>query len=190
MCIYSFVYMYIMATHSSILAWEIPWMEKPGRLWSMGSQRVRHDWTTSLHFIYSDCFLMQVITRYWVFFPVLYNRTLLFSTLYIIACICYSHIPNLFRPFLFPLISKFAFYVWVCFCFINKFIWIICSFIKFQVSQYESYFLNSFTLLSLMTSSLQGWNGEDSVTIPVNLSQTSRHPSCLANQGPLRGNPA
>ena len=32
-----------MATHSSILAWRIPWTEKPGGLWSMGSQRVRHD---------------------------------------------------------------------------------------------------------------------------------------------------
>ena len=32
-----------MATHSRILAWEIPWMEEPGRLQSMGSQRVRHD---------------------------------------------------------------------------------------------------------------------------------------------------
>ena len=32
-----------MATHSSILAWEIPWTEKPGRLQSMGSQRVGHD---------------------------------------------------------------------------------------------------------------------------------------------------
>ena len=31
------------ATHSSILAWKIPWMEEPGRLQSMGSQRVRHD---------------------------------------------------------------------------------------------------------------------------------------------------
>ena len=29
-----------MATHSSILAWEIPWTEEPDRLWSMGSQRV------------------------------------------------------------------------------------------------------------------------------------------------------
>jgi len=27
-----------MATHSSILAWRIPWIEEPGRLWSMGSQ--------------------------------------------------------------------------------------------------------------------------------------------------------
>ena len=32
-----------MATHSSILAWRIPWMEKPGGLQSMGSQRVRHN---------------------------------------------------------------------------------------------------------------------------------------------------
>ena len=32
-----------MATHSSILAWRIPWTEEPGRLQSRGSQRVRHD---------------------------------------------------------------------------------------------------------------------------------------------------
>ena len=32
-----------MATHSSALAWKIPWMEEPGRLQSMGSQRVGHD---------------------------------------------------------------------------------------------------------------------------------------------------
>ena len=32
-----------MASHSSILAWRIPWTEKPGRLQSMGSQRIRHD---------------------------------------------------------------------------------------------------------------------------------------------------
>ena len=32
-----------MATHSSILAWQIPWMEEPGGLQSKGSQRVGHD---------------------------------------------------------------------------------------------------------------------------------------------------
>ena len=32
-----------MSTHSSILAWEIPWTEEPGGLQSMGSQRVRND---------------------------------------------------------------------------------------------------------------------------------------------------
>ena len=37
-----------MASHSNTLAWKIPWMEEPGRLQSMGSLRVRHDWETSL----------------------------------------------------------------------------------------------------------------------------------------------
>ena len=37
-----------MATHSSILPWKTPWTEEPGRLQSMGSQRVGHDWVTSL----------------------------------------------------------------------------------------------------------------------------------------------
>ena len=37
-----------MTTHSSTLAWTIPWTEEPGRLQSMGSLRVGHDWTTSL----------------------------------------------------------------------------------------------------------------------------------------------
>ena len=37
-----------MAPHSSALTWKIPWMQEPGRPQSMGSLRVRHDWTTSL----------------------------------------------------------------------------------------------------------------------------------------------
>ena len=37
-----------MATYSSTIAWKIPWMEEPGRLQSMRSLRVRHDWVTSL----------------------------------------------------------------------------------------------------------------------------------------------
>ena len=43
-----------LATHSSTLAWKIPWTEECGRLQSMGSQRVRHDWATSLHFIHKN----------------------------------------------------------------------------------------------------------------------------------------
>ena len=38
-----------MTTHSSILAWRIPWTEEPGRLQSMGSQRVEHDRTIITH---------------------------------------------------------------------------------------------------------------------------------------------
>ena len=37
-----------MVPHSSTLAWKSPWVEEPGRLRSMGSLRVRHDWATSL----------------------------------------------------------------------------------------------------------------------------------------------
>ena len=36
-----------MAAHSNMLAWRIPWTEEPGKLQSMGSQRVGHDWETS-----------------------------------------------------------------------------------------------------------------------------------------------
>ena len=39
-----------LATHCSTLAWKIPWTEEPGRLQSMGLQRVGHNWATSLHF--------------------------------------------------------------------------------------------------------------------------------------------
>ena len=38
-----------MATHSSILAWRIPWTEEPQGLQSMGSQRVGHDWATNTY---------------------------------------------------------------------------------------------------------------------------------------------
>ena len=43
-----------MAAHSSTLTWKIPWMEEPVRLQSMGSQRVGHDWVTSLFSFYSS----------------------------------------------------------------------------------------------------------------------------------------
>ena len=47
MCVYIYIYIYntekAMATHSSTLAWKIPWMEEPGRLQSLGSLRVGHD---------------------------------------------------------------------------------------------------------------------------------------------------
>ena len=44
-----------MATHSGILAWIIPWTEEPSGLESTGSQRVGHDWATSLSLSFSHC---------------------------------------------------------------------------------------------------------------------------------------
>ena len=43
------------ATHSSILAWKIPWIEEPGRLQSIGQQRVRHDWAHMYLWLLSTC---------------------------------------------------------------------------------------------------------------------------------------
>ena len=42
-----------MGTNSSTFAWKIPWTEEPGKLQSIGSQRVGHDWATSLYYLYS-----------------------------------------------------------------------------------------------------------------------------------------
>ena len=55
-----------MAPHSSTLVWKIPWMEEPGRLPSMGSRRVRHDWATSL-----SLFTFMYWRRKWQPTPVL-----------------------------------------------------------------------------------------------------------------------
>ena len=49
-----------MATHSSILVWEIPWTEEPGGLQSMGLQRVRHDWEPKQQLQYSESVLLQL----------------------------------------------------------------------------------------------------------------------------------
>ena len=52
-----------MATHSSILAWKIPRTEKPGRLQSMGLQRVGHDWATSLTFVFKTLYNFRLFTN-------------------------------------------------------------------------------------------------------------------------------
>jgi len=59
-----------MGTQSSILAWRIPWTEEPGGLQSMGSQRVRHDWATSLtHSLYSHTTLYPYLLCLFVLQP-------------------------------------------------------------------------------------------------------------------------
>ena len=44
-----------MASHSSVLAWRIPWKGEPGRLQSMGSQRVGHDWVSKHMYLCTFC---------------------------------------------------------------------------------------------------------------------------------------
>ena len=49
-----------MATHSSILAWRIPWTEEPGGVQSMGSQRVGHNWSDLVHTYYRGTWVWSV----------------------------------------------------------------------------------------------------------------------------------
>ena len=52
-----------METHSSTLAWKIPWTEESCRLQSMGSQRVRHDWVTSLLYFFNRCVVIHHVLK-------------------------------------------------------------------------------------------------------------------------------
>ena len=56
-----------MATHSSILAWRIPWTEEPGGLQSVGSQRVGHAWATNTFTLLVLNFYIALF-RSWLFF--------------------------------------------------------------------------------------------------------------------------
>ena len=76
-----------MVTHSSTLAWRIPWTEELGGLQSTGSQRVRHDWVTSLslHFHYVNS---QNLGTTWV---LLYPSCFInycFFLLCVCVCVC------------------------------------------------------------------------------------------------------
>ena len=67
-----------MATHFSILAWEVPWTEKPGELQSMGLQRVGNDWSDSAH-------SMHTYTHIYMYYRRITKRD----------CRCYSEAKNL-----------------------------------------------------------------------------------------------
>ena len=66
-----------MATHSSTLAWKIPWTKEPGRLQSLESQRVGHDSVTSLHFF------MQLFHPLCNFKITIYGNVLFFLCQYV-----------------------------------------------------------------------------------------------------------
>ena len=85
-----------MATHSSTLAWKIPWTEEPGRLQSMGSQRVGHDWACVCIYIYiythTHTLMSQFFYRdfYWFIFPFTDSEVLFIYKWYaVMPCISY-----------------------------------------------------------------------------------------------------
>ena len=54
-----------LATHSRVLAWEIPWTVEPGELSSMGSQRVRHDFVNKQQ-QHSFIYIFKIVAKYFV----------------------------------------------------------------------------------------------------------------------------
>ena len=82
-----------MDTDSSILAWRIPWTEKPGGLYSMGSQKVEHDWAIHFH-----------IHKY----IKLYIYYITFSSIYITEWLCCTEEINIANQ----IYSKKLIYLW------------------------------------------------------------------------------
>ena len=70
------VLFYGTVTHSSTLAWKIPWTEEPGRLQSMGLQRVGHDWATKLSFLSENSKSQDI---HWLWKNSLYNLVVKFE---------------------------------------------------------------------------------------------------------------
>ena len=97
-----------MATHSSILAWRIPWTEEPGGLQSMGSQRVGHDWSNLAHtFIISVCMYLLCI-YVWIYLLSIYLS---------IICVCKYvciHIFIIYRVHNVFIIYELNIYVYRC----------------------------------------------------------------------------
>ena len=149
--IYIYIYIYIftlekeMATHSSVLAWRIPGAGEPVGLPSVGSHRVRHDWSDLAAAV------QQSLSYKYIFFSIYHG---IYRTLFICPMYTSVHllIPNL-KSFLPPppaspitswqpqVCSR---YLWICVCFIGMFICVI-----FLDSTYKWYsvfvFLTYFT---------------------------------------------
>ena len=81
-----------MTAHSSILAWKIPWTAEPGRLLSMGSERVRHDWVKGRKMLLFNF----ILPRFTNFFSTVLNINIHFSSpifwvyFFMLWWICYS----------------------------------------------------------------------------------------------------
>ena len=77
-----------MASHSSILTWKIPWMDEPGRLQFMGSQRVGHYWVTSLHFNCGG----RLSYLFLLFFGILHSNGYIFPFLLCLLLLFFSQL--------------------------------------------------------------------------------------------------
>ena len=107
-----------MASHSRTIAWKIPWTEEPGRLQSTGSQRVGHDWATSLSDIRvaSSAYLRLLVFLLAILIPACASS----STTFCMMCSTYK-----LNSFL--ILKTFNFYIklWNYLTIANHFVWTI-----------------------------------------------------------------
>ena len=99
-----------METHSSILAWRIPWTEGPGRLQSMGLQRVRHDWSdlACMHMyismqkhvnVYISIYTHIYFTHTHIYLHIIYIVKYTYTIYKVFVCL-YAHITHICFPLL------------------------------------------------------------------------------------------
>ena len=108
-----------MATHSSTLAWKIPWTEEPGKLQSVGSPKVRHDWATLLLTVYfgEEAAIRLAFHKYFLPVCVLSFHSLevqLIDSLFHGLCFCYyfkNSFPYLRSSRFSPMLSSKSFIV-------------------------------------------------------------------------------
>ena len=94
-----------MATHSSVLAWRMPWTEESGGLQSMGLQRVRHDWVTAHTHTEQSCSIFRKLNVYMTIY--IYNFRHILPALFTVVVLysrCLSHwcvqgVPYIFSSF-------------------------------------------------------------------------------------------
>ena len=153
-----------MATQCSILAWRIPWTEEPGRLQSMGSQRVGHNWATFTYFtmifcisllsvvispfsflilliwLFSLCFLMSLASGLSTLFILSKNQHLALLSFAMVSFVSFALFSALIFKIYFLLlnlgffISSFS----SCFrCRVRLFIWLFFLFLEVCLYCYE-----------------------------------------------------
>ena len=96
-----------MAIHSSTIAWKIPWTEEPGRLQSMRSQRVGHDW-----------FISYIFLHYLVFWKFcIHDLINIKIKFYIISGFCHITFPPTFHPYSLALLVPYNVFCFASCCF-------------------------------------------------------------------------
>ena len=112
-----------MVTHSCVLAWKIPWMEEPGRLQSMGSQRVRHNWAFTF---FPQLLVMISYLCAGDFLPLLY--VCLYQWAFSSLIFLFQVVDSRARAVFFSIVTKLVLCCWILLAFACLYgFWYVCG---------------------------------------------------------------